>query len=87
MSFLEVDHIVPRSSGGPNDSLNLATACVECNRGKAALHLPEAELRFLLAEIADEEGESSEHHMLAARAAAGRRSVSSLFYRMATAGR
>lgn len=32
--ILEVDHIIPRSKGGDNDSLNLITACFECNRGK-----------------------------------------------------
>lgn len=31
---LEVDHIHPRSKGGPDDPLNLRTACHDCNRGK-----------------------------------------------------
>jgi len=33
---LEVDHIQPRSHGGKNDPINLVTACIKCNRGKAA---------------------------------------------------
>lgn len=32
---LEVDHIRPRSSGGSDDEMNLATSCFDCNRGKA----------------------------------------------------
>lgn len=32
--ILEVDHIEPVSSGGTNDSINLVTACFDCNRGK-----------------------------------------------------
>ena len=31
---LEVDHVVPKSRGGPNRKTNLVTACWECNRGK-----------------------------------------------------
>lgn len=31
---LEVDHIVPRSKGGPDDPFNLVTTCRDCNRGK-----------------------------------------------------
>lgn len=30
-----VDHIVPVASGGQNDSLNLITACFDCNAGKS----------------------------------------------------
>ncbi len=33
---LEVDHIVPVSKGGANDTDNLLTACFDCNRGKGA---------------------------------------------------
>lgn len=33
--ILEVDHITPVSKGGGNDSLNLITACFDCNRGKS----------------------------------------------------
>lgn len=32
--ILEVDHIIPVSSGGGDDVLNLVTACRDCNRGK-----------------------------------------------------
>ena len=31
---LEVDHVVPRSKGGSDDTSNLVTACRDCNRGK-----------------------------------------------------
>lgn len=33
---LELDHIHPVSKDGPDDILNLITACFDCNRGKAA---------------------------------------------------
>lgn len=33
---LEVDHMVPVSSGGSDHLENLTTACFDCNRGKAA---------------------------------------------------
>jgi len=36
---LEVDHIVPVSKGGSNESTNLVTACFECNRGKSNIDL------------------------------------------------
>jgi hypothetical protein len=36
---LEVDHIMPESRGGANDSTNLITACFDCNRGKNVKHL------------------------------------------------
>ena len=36
---LEVDHIVPVSKGGSDDEMNLATACWECNHGKAGVPL------------------------------------------------
>jgi len=31
---LEVDHVIPKSKGGPNRIENYITACFECNRGK-----------------------------------------------------
>ena len=39
--ILEVDHIIPISKGGDDDSINLATSCFECNRGKGARNLSE----------------------------------------------
>ena len=36
---LEVDHIIPRVEGGPDDIHNLTTACLPCNRGKAGVPL------------------------------------------------
>lgn len=35
-AILEVDHVVPRASGGTDDQENLVTSCYECNRGKSA---------------------------------------------------
>ena len=32
---LEVDHVIPRSRSGSNNSCNLVTACVTCNRRKS----------------------------------------------------
>lgn len=36
---LHVDHIIPVAKGGPDDVMNLVTACVDCNRGKADKNL------------------------------------------------
>ena len=40
---LEIDHLVPVSRGGTNDSENLRTACMACNRGKSN-NLPSSDL-------------------------------------------
>lgn len=32
---LEVDHIIPVAKGGTDDSQNLTTLCLDCNRGKS----------------------------------------------------
>lgn len=34
-TVLEIDHILPKMSGGTNESSNLHTLCHECNCGKA----------------------------------------------------
>jgi 5-methylcytosine-specific restriction protein A len=34
VSDLEVDHIMPRASGGTNDLSNLQTLCADCHRAK-----------------------------------------------------
>lgn len=38
---LEVDHVIPRSSGGSDDEMNLVTSCFDCNRGKSDRNLSE----------------------------------------------
>lgn len=37
--LLEVDHILPVCEGGGDEEENLATACFDCNRGKAGVPL------------------------------------------------
>lgn len=43
------DHIVPRSRGGPDMSINITSACAQCNKSKSDL-LP-SEWRQDLAEF------------------------------------
>lgn len=51
--LLECDHIHPQSKGGTDDSLNLLTSCLDCNRGKRAKLIsevaprPDADLAML----------------------------------------
>ena len=33
---LHVDHVIPQALGGTDDPSNLATACADCNAGKAS---------------------------------------------------
>lgn len=50
---LEVDHIDPKSKGGGDGTINLITACFDCNRGKSDRILgdvhprPDANLKYL----------------------------------------
>lgn len=37
--ILEIDHIIPKSKGGKDDSINLVTSCFSCNRGKSNILL------------------------------------------------
>ena len=41
---LEVDHVVPKSKGGPDSAENLVTACWGCNRGKSNIELDDPRL-------------------------------------------
>ena len=53
---LEIDHIIPKSAGGPTIEANLQVLCADCNRGKGArlpatieaqgVPLPELEKRW-----------------------------------------
>lgn len=57
--ILEVDHIIPVSTGGLNDMDNLITSCFACNRGKADKSLediPQA-LNERLSEIKEREAQ------------------------------
>lgn len=36
---LEVDHIIPKSSGGTDEMENLITSCQECNNGKSNIDI------------------------------------------------
>ena len=44
---LTLDHIVPRSAGGPHVWENIVSACIPCNHRKAGLTPREANLRLL----------------------------------------
>lgn len=43
-----VDHIVPRSRGGPHTWLNTVAACYRCNQRKGSRTLKEAGMRLLV---------------------------------------
>ncbi|MCX6951329.1 MAG: HNH endonuclease [Verrucomicrobia bacterium] len=43
---LRVDHVVPVVEGGGNEPANLATACFDCNAGKAGVPLSKASSGF-----------------------------------------
>ena len=44
---LDIDHVVPRSRGGPNAWDNLVTSCLSCNRRKGAKTPSEARMPLL----------------------------------------
>ena len=44
---LELDHVVPLSSGGVDHPANLLTSCADCNRSKRDLMLSLAELQAI----------------------------------------
>ena len=44
---LTVDHIIPKSRGGPNSWGNLTTSCTRCNQKKGARTPEEADMKLL----------------------------------------
>lgn len=63
--ILEIDHVVPVSTGGSDAVENLVTACYECNRGKGARLLStiplEENLHERAVQIAERELQISEY--------------------------
>lgn len=43
---MEVDHIVPKAKGGPDDDTNLQLLCGHCNRVKGKGTMAEAKVRL-----------------------------------------
>jgi len=58
--ILEVDHVIPKSKGGVDETENLVTACFYCNRGKAANKLSKKKMQRNMAEAAKLEKERGE---------------------------
>ena len=74
---LEIEHIIPISKGGNDDTRNLVTACSECNRSKGARILTIGELQ----QIADKINSSLEYLMsLANEEPQNERSVKFMVY-------
>lgn len=74
---LEIEHIIPISKGGNDDTRNLVTACSECNRSKGARILTIGELQ----QIADKINSSLEYLMsLANEEPQNERSVKFMLY-------
>jgi 5-methylcytosine-specific restriction endonuclease McrA len=44
---LTIDHVMPRSKGGPHTWENVVSACIPCNHRKAGHTLKEANLKLL----------------------------------------
>lgn len=66
-ALLEVDHIVPKAEGGPDDINNLITACFDCNRGKSKIPLTKAPAQMSenLAILREKEEQYAEYTKLA----------------------
>lgn len=60
---LEVDHIIPVSSGGESTEDNLITSCFDCNRGKGknGLDAKSRPLAVKAAEVAEKEEQLKEY--------------------------
>lgn len=56
---LEIDHITPVASGGGSEIENLVTSCMDCNRGKGAVHLEQrpAALAITAEQVAEREAQ------------------------------
>lgn len=65
---LEVDHVIPRAEGGPDEMENLVTACYDCNRGKAHIpltdHAPVPDLPAQTAMIQEREEQVRAYHAM-----------------------
>lgn len=44
---LTLDHVIPRSRGGPHSWDNVASACIPCNHRKAGLTLAESNMKLM----------------------------------------
>lgn len=70
-AILEIDHAIPRSMGGGDESDNLVTSCFECNRGKGSrlLSSPSTEdLHEKAIQIAEHELQVAEYNHWLAKA-------------------
>lgn len=50
---LSIDHIHPKSKGGTNETKNLVTACVDCNREKGDMVLTQNVVSIRKARMGD----------------------------------
>lgn len=49
---LQMDHLAPRAADGSDSEFNLVTACADCNAGKSAEQLSEADRLWMMFESA-----------------------------------